>query len=336
MGSSAFAAAFHNKGRRPSARAHALTRRSYNRALDDAGTKFETYPMTTDRVIGHQRWLWERAQGDSLTAHQEAELEELRDFFLARVTAPAGRTLWLGGTEIVKRREASNFNCAFLEVRTVHDLVDAFWLLLQGCGVGFKPITGTLSGFTRKMEVQFIRSTHKIGDPKDQENNTETYDPNTRTWTIKIGDSAEAWAKSVGKLVAGKFPAKKLIIDTSPIRAPGTRLKGYGWICNGDRGLRRRPGGHLRHLQPVRRQAPDQEGHLAHHQLARHGPEQPAFGTDRAHRLRRQRVVRHCYHEAARLRQGRAVVPDTVKQLAALLRKAHQATAERFVRDDDL
>jgi adenosylcobalamin-dependent ribonucleoside-triphosphate reductase len=500
--------------------------------------------MTTDRVIGHQRWLWERAQGDSLSKHQEAELAELRDFFLARMTAPAGRTLWLGGTEVVKRREASNFNpgrrttrfitdlgvrsfedfedgdevvvlthagnwkrakvvmagtqpvnkitfgrnrtvhaeyftpthtwlladgtrtdalsvgdrvhmppatfydwdyetatpderywwaygfvygdgtlckntdgkptnsmvrlcgvkaaylprflelgfahsyppscdhdpivytgkylktlpntgadlrlvrafvrgyldadgcrnrnaardgkepfdgiqatsseacefirnyfpavglyiltereissetnygvradrtfyfslrsdlsgrgsyngyavtaiepqgeeavwclvveddhsfvlpngivtgnCSFLEVRTVHDLVDAFWLLLQGCGVGFKPIAGTLSGFTRKMEVQFIRSTHKIGDPKDQENNTETYDPNTRTWTIKIGDSAEAWAKSIGKLAAGKFPAKKLIIDSSSIRAPGTRLKGYGWICNGDRAL---------------------------------------------------------------------------------------------------
>ena len=38
-------------------------------------------------------------------------------------------------------------------------------------------------------------------------NNVETYDPETKTWTIKVGDSAIAWAKAVGKLVAGKFPA---------------------------------------------------------------------------------------------------------------------------------
>jgi ribonucleoside-triphosphate reductase (formate) len=237
MGSHALATASLISGRRPSARAHALTRRSYNRPLDERGTSFETFPATIDRVTDHQRWLWERALGDSLNSSQKAELMELREFFLARVIAPAGRTLWLGGTELVKRREASNFNCSFIEVRTVHDLVDAFWLLLQGCGVGFKPISGTLSGFTRRMEVQFVRSTHKLGDPKDQEHNTEVYDPQTRTWTITIGDSAEAWAKSIGKLVAGKFPAKKLVIKTTPIRAPGTRLKGYGWICNGDRAL---------------------------------------------------------------------------------------------------
>src|SRR4051812_16743303 len=117
MGSHTLAAAPRFNGRCPSARAHALTRRSYNRALDDEGTVFETYPMTVDRVINHQRWLWERAQGGTLNHRQGAELMELQDFFLARTIAPAGRTLWLGGTELVKRREASNFNCSFLEVR---------------------------------------------------------------------------------------------------------------------------------------------------------------------------------------------------------------------------
>ena len=58
--------------------------------------------------------------------------------------------------------------------------------------------------------------------------------PNTRTWTIKVGDSAIAWAKAVGKLVAGKFPATTLVLDFSEIRPAGTRLKGYGWISSGD------------------------------------------------------------------------------------------------------
>jgi ribonucleoside-triphosphate reductase len=45
---------------------------------------------------------------------------------------PAGRTLWLGGTNIARTREASMFNCSHTNVETVYDLVDAFWLLLQG------------------------------------------------------------------------------------------------------------------------------------------------------------------------------------------------------------
>ena len=127
-------------------------------------------------------------------------------------------------------------NCAFLEVRTIHDLVDAFWLLLQGCGVGFKPNAGALSGFTRKMDVEIIRSTRVPGE-RGRDENTEVYDQQTRTWTVSIGDSAEAWAKAVGKIVAGKFPARKLVIDLSEIRGGGTRLKGYGWICSGDGAL---------------------------------------------------------------------------------------------------
>ena len=49
-----------------------------------------------------------------------------------------------------------------------------------------------------------------------------------------MGDSAIAWAKALGKLVAGKYPAKSLVLDFSEIRPAGTRLKGYGWISSGD------------------------------------------------------------------------------------------------------
>jgi ribonucleoside-triphosphate reductase len=218
----------------PSARAAILFRRTYNRPLNDEGTQFETFGETIARGIDHQRWLWERAAGP-LAPVQEQELLELHDLMLRRKVSTAGRTLWLGGTELVKRREASSFNCSFLDVRTCHDVVDAFWLLLQGCGVGFRPVSGALSGFTRRMQIELIRSTRTgRGGP---EQNTECYDQETATWTITVGDSAEAWAKSVGKLLAGKFPARRLVLDLSPIRAPGTRLKGYGWICTGDETL---------------------------------------------------------------------------------------------------
>lgn len=219
----------------PSTRAQVITRRTYNRPLDEEGSRFETWTQTVDRVIGHQRWLWERARGGKLKAGQSAELVELAALMRSRAALPSGRTLWLGGTEIVKRREASNFNCSFVKIQTVHDIVDLFWLLLQGCGTGFKPVTGTLSGFSRRMEIEVIRSTRASGGgPKD---NRETFDERSGTWTIAVGDSAEAWAKAAGKLVVGKYPASRLVIDLGAIRPAGSRLKGYGWLCSGDNTL---------------------------------------------------------------------------------------------------
>jgi len=247
----------------PSARAQIVEARTYLRPLDDEGTIFETPEQAADRIIGHQRWLWERAKGGMhrvtevsdlpplkfddpigyrvedgwvmirLTDAEEAELQELKDLFLDRKLTVAGRTRWLGGTPIAKERESTHFNCSFLEVRNAHDVVDATWLLLQGCGVGFRPVIGTLNGFAQPMEIEVIRSQRGPYE-KGPENNVETFDPVTKTWTIEVGDSSSAWAKSAGKLVAGKYHAKKLVLDFSLVRGGGGRLKNYGWISSGD------------------------------------------------------------------------------------------------------
>ena len=222
-----------------STRAQVITRRTYNRPLNKEGTEFETWEQTIGRVIAHQRWLWERAKGETrLTDEEWNELVELQQLLIDRKAAMAGRTLWLGDTEISRRRESSMFNCSFTIVETVYDIVDVLWLLLQGCGVGFKPITGTLNGFYKP--INDIQVVHTIRTGKGgREENYETWDPDTKVWTLSVGDSAEAWARSVGKLLAGKYPAKKLILDFSEIRPAGERLKGYGWISSGSEAIGR-------------------------------------------------------------------------------------------------
>ena len=218
---------------KPTPRAVATALRSYHRPVREGDTMLESWTQVVDRVVGHQRWLWERALGRCLNDREDDELEELRTLITNRCVMPAGRTLWLGGTELSRTRESSMFNCSFTHVETVYDLVDVLWLLLQGCGVGFRPITGTLNGFRRPLQdIHVIRSTRTEKGGVQQ--NVESYNPETQTWTIKIGDSAIAWAKAIGKLVAGKFPAKKLVLDFSEIRPAGQRLRGYGWISSGD------------------------------------------------------------------------------------------------------
>ena len=351
-----------------SIRAEVITRRTYNRPL--ANNRYEVWTETVDRVIDHQKWLWVRALGRDLNHQELSELEELRALMYARKVSSSGRTLWLGGTELAKHREASQFNCfasdekfltsegylsfndfaeedsimvwthrnrwrpatvksygnqrlyrismsngmssveykatrnhrwiladgsettmlkkgdvvmaaktvpfdkskyrhftvtnieeldvqkvwcleveedksftlkggvvtgncAFTKAETVYDIVDILWLLLQGCGVGFQPVVGTLSGFLRPIkEIEIIPTTRT--SKGGIEDNEETWDPDSGVWTISVGDSAEAWAKSIGKILAGKYPAKKLILDFQQIRPAGERLAGYGWISSGD------------------------------------------------------------------------------------------------------
>jgi len=124
-------------------------------------------------------------------------------------------------------------NCAYTNFETVYDAVDILWLLLQGCGVGFRPIVGTLTGFGHRIpSLEIIRSTATAKTGIDD--NKESFDPNTGVWTIRVGDSAVAWARFFGKLLVGKYRATKLIVDFSNIRPAGTRLKGYGWLSSGD------------------------------------------------------------------------------------------------------
>ena len=221
----------------PSTRAQVVTRRTYNRPLNAEGTKFETWEQTIGRVIAHQKWLWERAKGETrLTDEEWNELVELQKLLIDRKAAMAGRTLWLGDTEISRRRESSMFNCSFTIVETVYDVVDVLWLLLQGCGVGFKPITGTLNGFYKPIENIDVIHTQRSGKGGFEEN-VEIWDEYTKVWTLRVGDSAEAWAKSIGKLLAGKYPAERLVLDFSEIRPAGERLKGYGWISSGSEAI---------------------------------------------------------------------------------------------------
>jgi ribonucleoside-triphosphate reductase (formate) len=218
---------------KPTARAMATALRTYHRPVREGASQLESWDQVVDRVVEHQHWLWERALGRALNEREEDELEEMRYLIYNRYIAASGRTLWLGGTELSRTRESSMFNCSYTHVETVYDMVDVLWLLLQGCGVGFRPITGTLNGFRRPLhEIKVVRSTRT--EKGGVQHNVETYDPETHVWTIKVGDSAIAWAKAIGKLVAGKFPARTLVLDFSEIRPAGTRLKGYGWISSGD------------------------------------------------------------------------------------------------------
>ncbi|RWB95641.1 MAG: ribonucleoside-triphosphate reductase, adenosylcobalamin-dependent [Mesorhizobium sp.] len=216
----------------PSARARIVERRTYLRPLNEGGTVFETPAEMLERVIAHQRWLWENQVKRPLELVEEAELAELRQLIVERKASMSGRVKWMGGTDLVKERASAAFNCSFTTVQTPADLVDVFWLLLQGCGVGFKPIPGLMTGFSPSLKAIDVIGSNRQ-DKGGAENNKEEWNPESGEWIITVGDSAKAWAKAFGKIMAGKYPAKRLVLDLSELRPGGKRLKGYGWLSSG-------------------------------------------------------------------------------------------------------
>lgn len=224
----------HNK-----VRGEIVYRRTYSRPLEEGNGSdvvMELWGGTITRVVEHQRWLWVRAKGGiPLNEREEEELVELEKLLYSRKSLTSGRTLWLGGTEVAKTREASQFNCSGTTVNTINDIVDMIWLLMQGCGTGGFPEVGVINGFSKTIDSIEVISSNLTKKRLGVDDNEESFV--NGVWTIKIGDSAEAWAKSFGKLLAGKYHADKLIFDFSNIRPAGDRLKGYGWISSGDSSL---------------------------------------------------------------------------------------------------
>lgn len=210
-----------------SPRAQAVTARTYLRPDNYNNDELETFKDQQYRAtIKHHEML-----AESNNRHVEKEeLEELYELGLQRKSWLAGRTQWLGGTEYSQTRPACQFNCALAPISNVFDFVDGAWLLLNGSGVGIKPIAGTLHGFHQPLKVELIQSKRGPNEKGPKENQEYVQDGK---WTIKVGDSAEAWAKSLGKLFQSPSDVHTLIIDGSNCRGPGSRLSGYGWICNG-------------------------------------------------------------------------------------------------------
>jgi adenosylcobalamin-dependent ribonucleoside-triphosphate reductase len=215
----------------PSTRSELVTARTYCRPLPDG--QYETWEQVCDRVIRHQEWLWTRATGDHLSTEQAEELCELHQLMLERVALPAGRILWMGGTEQARKTEVSMFNCAFHVVRDVYSAVDAFYLLLNSCGVGFKPESGLLNGFPKPVEVQ-VNLNHRKAGKGNPENKELWYTEMGKSYYhLIVGDSGLAWAKALGKLLALKKPVDIVKLDFREIRPPGSLLAGYGWLSSG-------------------------------------------------------------------------------------------------------
>jgi adenosylcobalamin-dependent ribonucleoside-triphosphate reductase len=226
--------------------------RTYSRYLEEQKrreTWFETVLRTTQYNIGLDIEYKEKNDIPIEWEEESKEAQLLFDNLFYLKTFPSGRTLYMGGTEVVKQYPLSNYNCSFTNIECMRDLVDVFYLLMVGSGVGIR---------IDRVQVEQLPKVNKItlegvydkevryDTPKATMEHSQLLIDSTEAAyaTLKVGDSKEGWCEALEiyfKLVTTREYGliKKLVIDYSYVRPEGERLKRFGGRASGHKSIQR-------------------------------------------------------------------------------------------------
>ena len=223
--------------------------RTYSRYINEKGRR-ENWFETVCRTVNYNIMLEvDYKEKHGMKVDWEEERKEAEIFFDALFnlrTFPSGRTLYMGGTEIVKEYPLSNYNCSFITLENLKDFTEVFYLLMLGCGVGVRIKKDALTGFpfVRSIDLKdrYDESLRFKLSKEGRENTAITIDGNTAT--MLIGDSKEGWCKGLELyfefITREKYGnITEIIIDYSYVRPEGERLIRFGGRASGHKSLMR-------------------------------------------------------------------------------------------------
>ena len=226
--------------------------RTYSRYQEEKKRRenwFETVLRTTEYNIG-LGIEYRKKMGLLIDPEQERkEAEDLFDHLFHLRTFTSGRTLYMGGTEVVKQYPLSNYNCSFTNIETLRDLVDVFYLLMVGSGVGIR-IDRKLVEQLPQVRPVLLESrydgTVRMKLTKEEMEHTlfSINELEPETAVIQVGDSKEGWCSALESyfnlLTHKEYDAvKRIMIDYSFVRPEGERLKRFGGRASGHRSIQR-------------------------------------------------------------------------------------------------
>lgn len=173
---------------------------------------------------------------------ERKEAEKLFDNLYNLKTFSSGRTLYMGGTDIVNEYPLSNYNCSFTNVQTFEDFSEVFYLLMLGSGVGVKIKKEFVDNLPKVKEVN-VEHIYNEGlsliTPKEEKESTSTYEYKN-DFVIMVGDSKEGWCDAIReyfKVLESDKTYEKIVLDYSYVRAEGERLLRFGGRASGYKSL---------------------------------------------------------------------------------------------------
>jgi ribonucleoside-diphosphate reductase alpha chain/ribonucleoside-triphosphate reductase len=211
--------------------------RTYSRWNNEAKRR-EHWKETCQRVVEYSMSLY-NGPADITTLRVDAE-SFFDNMFHLRIF-PAGRTMWIGGTEAAKKFPLANFNCSFTVVDSFQSFVDAFYLMMLGTGVGFRVLPSDVA------ELPEIKNNVVVAHkPYHQKAKSERYE-DTQLFEdagdkyIVVGDSKEGWVRALEiyfELLTGDAHVESIIISYDNVRPQGEILKTFGGRASGHTALR--------------------------------------------------------------------------------------------------
>ena len=226
--------------------------RTYSRYLEDEKRR-ENWPETVLRTTEYNALLginYKEKNGLSIDWEKEVkEAEALYDNLFHLRTFPSGRTLYMGGTEIVKKYPLSNYNCSFTNIECMKDLVEVFYLLMVGSGVGIRIDKEQVNLLPRFRQIgldSIYNSGVRSNTPKEMMEHTrliiEENAPNAAI--LMVGDSKEGWCEALEKYfelvtLEQYCSITTLMLDYSFVRPEGERLRRFGGRASGHRSIMR-------------------------------------------------------------------------------------------------
>jgi len=218
--------------------------RSYSRKLPSG--KRESYQDVVERNLDALQVLgrFSTEQMTVLRRHQEN-----------LTTLPAGRWLWVGGTDwaLDPRNFSGAYNCTATNIDSFRSLSLLMDLAMMGSGTGAmleEANVAVLPPIVNRLKV-LIPEGRGLGTRSPglrSEDTRATRSPDVSagagsTVVLEVGDSRRGWVQAfleVLNCAAGDYPCPGLVsngeitleIDLSSVRPPGERLAGFGGVAN--------------------------------------------------------------------------------------------------------
>lgn len=191
--------------------------RTYSRR--DPANKRESFADMTNRVInGLSTYL----NSDQLT-QVEKYLSQSQVF-------PAGRFLWVGGTEWLSQpvNYPGAYNCTSLDIINWDSFVSIMDLAMMGCGTGANLLyIDHLPTVTTRLNVSVVTQPKKTSNR--QAETTQQLNQ------VIVGDSRKGWCQALGILLHAascETVETALEFDLTNVRPKGEKLKGFGGVAN--------------------------------------------------------------------------------------------------------
>lgn len=223
--------------------------RTYSRWMPLKGRR-ETWKETCRRAVEYNISLAYKHQvkigyePDLKSLQKEAELLFHNMFNLRQFLS--GRTLWIGGGDngVSEKYPLANFNCSFINIRTWNDLVDLFYLLLVGTGVGFKCTKDFAKNLSPIRTNVILLSSEYKPVPKNARLEHSSFKNLENGYAkIYVGDSKEGWCEALGIylniLTKEEYQHIHTVkISYNSVRPKGDRLLTFGGTASGHEPLK--------------------------------------------------------------------------------------------------